>query len=237
MRPERGRYFQLASTAAPHVFSPADIAGLQLWLKADGLLYSNDGKTIPSVNSGVVAVWDDASSAGNDAAQTNNGKRPIFTTGLQNGLPGVVFTGSQVMLCISLENQMQPYTLLVVFKGHGQYLFDGTPFDKGGLSIAGGNIRAINTVGNLTRPYTNDTVKLITSVMNDYASSLKVNLGAQATGTVNGDLVAPFQVGGLTLGAFAIEGAVFEICLYDNPLGSGDLDDVQQYLISKWGVT
>ncbi len=221
-------------------FDPNSIAGLSLWLKADGNLYSNDAGTTPCTDTNQVAVWSDASSATNNAIQTVAGKRLIYRTNQQNGLPGVTSTGSQVNVCVSGTNQSQPYTIFIVFKGHGQYLLDGSPYDAGGLSLSGGFIRARGNggVGSIVTAYTNDTLKCVTSQINGASSYLQLNQGSQVTGGTFGvaPLVAPIQVGGLLLGAFSIEGTIFEVLMYSAALSNDNAILVQNYLNDKWNI-
>lgn len=66
-------------------FSPLDVAGCQLWLKADAITgLANDDP---------VSTWADLSGLGHDAAQTLT-QRPIYKTGILNGLPVVRFQGT-----------------------------------------------------------------------------------------------------------------------------------------------
>ena len=64
-------------------FTPAAIAGLNLWLKADALALS-DGTA--------VASWTDSSGNGNNATQPSAPFRPLFKTNRINALPALNFT-------------------------------------------------------------------------------------------------------------------------------------------------
>lgn len=77
-------------------FSPSDIAGLQLWLKADGNVY-NTGTT-QATNGQTVQTWADASGNARDATQATSGSRPTFITGALNSKPVIRFDGSDDFL-------------------------------------------------------------------------------------------------------------------------------------------
>ncbi len=66
------------------VFSPSDLSGLNLWLKADSLSL-NDGDPVSS--------WTDSSGKGNHATGTG-ANRPVFKTNIINGYPIVQFTNA-----------------------------------------------------------------------------------------------------------------------------------------------
>lgn len=72
-------------------FSPSDISGLKLWLKADGSVY-NAGTT-QATNGQTVAEWVDASASGWNATQATETNKPTFVTGAYNGRPCVRFDG------------------------------------------------------------------------------------------------------------------------------------------------
>lgn len=62
-------------------FTPADLSGLALWLKADAITGLADGEG--------VATWPDSSGNGWDATQATEANQPTYQTNEQNGLPGV----------------------------------------------------------------------------------------------------------------------------------------------------
>lgn len=69
----------------PEPFSPLNLSGLKLWLKADALSL-NDGDSISS--------WTDFSTTVNNATQGSGPSQPTFKTGIINGLPVARFDGS-----------------------------------------------------------------------------------------------------------------------------------------------
>lgn len=67
-------------------FLPTKIAGCKLWLKADAIT--------GLVNSDPVGTWPDSSGTGNDVTQATAGSKPLYKTNIINGLPTVLFDGS-----------------------------------------------------------------------------------------------------------------------------------------------
>lgn len=74
-------------------FSPAQIAGLSGWWKADEGLYSDTARTTPSTAGGAIAAWSDLSGKGFHATQATAAKRPTLQTAIVNGKPVVRFDG------------------------------------------------------------------------------------------------------------------------------------------------
>ena len=77
-------YFKSKLSVTP--FVPTDIAGCQLWLKADAGI-TKDG-------SDYVSVWADQSGNGNDAVQATGASQPLWVDGQLNGEPVLRFDGS-----------------------------------------------------------------------------------------------------------------------------------------------
>jgi len=75
-------------------FSPADLPGLALWLKADAITGLADGEA--------VATWLDSSGNGRDAAQATESKQPSYQTNELNGLPAVQTDGGDELLTPSI---------------------------------------------------------------------------------------------------------------------------------------
>jgi hypothetical protein len=72
---------ELISNQARSAFTPLDLPGLALWLKADAITGLNDGDP--------VATWVDSSGVGNDLTQGTPSLRPLWKAAVRNGLPVV----------------------------------------------------------------------------------------------------------------------------------------------------
>jgi hypothetical protein len=78
-----------------------------MWFAADSLNLNNGD---------LVSIWNDISGNGNDAEQSVSASRPIFTTGEINGLPAVVFDGSDDFMPFD-GNQIANSDYTVIFVG------------------------------------------------------------------------------------------------------------------------
>lgn len=98
----RGRSINIGSP-----WTPASIAGLQLWLDASQIVGLNDGDA--------VATWSDLSGNGNHATQATVSKRPTYQTNEQNGLPVVLGDGVDDFLeCASTVFPTTDFTIYAV---------------------------------------------------------------------------------------------------------------------------
>jgi hypothetical protein len=70
-------------------FTPASLANLLAWYKADAGVFSDAGIT-PATDGQTVTQWNDQSGNGNNLTAT---AKPTFNTAVQNGLPAIHFTG------------------------------------------------------------------------------------------------------------------------------------------------
>lgn len=64
-------------------WSPTDYANIEIWIKADLGFAAN--------------LWTDQSGNGNDFSQSTGANQPSLATSVQNGLPGVLFDGTDFM--------------------------------------------------------------------------------------------------------------------------------------------
>src|SRR4051794_1826732 len=83
---------RLVTKGSAAAFSPTDVSGLKLWLKADAGAYSDSGTTL-CANNDTVKQWNDQSGNSNNVTQVTSGKRPTYKTGIQNGQPVLRFDG------------------------------------------------------------------------------------------------------------------------------------------------
>jgi len=77
-------------------FTPADIAGLSLWLRADSGTYQDNGMTTPAESDAdPVGGWQDKSGNGFNFTSVADGDRPILKLAILNGQP--------VIRCVSSD--------------------------------------------------------------------------------------------------------------------------------------
>jgi hypothetical protein len=100
--------------AAPP-FSPADLAGLVLWGKADAGTFQDTARTTPATaDTDPVGGWADQSGAGTHLSQATAGARPLLKLAIKNGLPVLRFDGSNDTLGLSLALGTSHTTFLVL---------------------------------------------------------------------------------------------------------------------------
>src|SRR5262245_95497 len=87
-------------------FSPEQLSGLKLWLKADAITGPNDGDP--------VTTWPDSSGNGNDATQATAAKKPTYKAGIQNGRPVIRFDGVDDILATPSVTMATAFTLFAV---------------------------------------------------------------------------------------------------------------------------
>lgn len=73
-------------------FSASTVPNLRLWLKADSLSL-NDNDTIQT--------WGDSSGNARDATQLTSANRPVYKTGILNGMPVVRFDGATKFMTVA----------------------------------------------------------------------------------------------------------------------------------------
>ena len=103
---------------------PDDIAGLLLWLKADGIVGLSDGDA--------VATWLDETTNNNDFSQATASFRPVYKTNILNGKPIVRFDGIDNGLISA--NPIIPasdFTLFIVLKSASNQSDLACPFEQG----------------------------------------------------------------------------------------------------------
>lgn len=219
--------------AAP--FSPSDIAGLQLWLKADSLSLSNDDP---------VTTWSDSSGSGNDATSSGS-SRPLFKTNVFNGKPALSFDNTDDGMVVSPLSVSLPFTLFIVYN---------YPTTVSGTHRA---IQGIN--GNwLIGPWDSSVHSYYNGA---FINGPSISFGTpvsgsvtQATGTaeffVNGTSYGTNSnnttPGGIQLGAPVIPGSppfleylgghIAEVICYDSVLASGNRALVEAYLNTRYAM-
>ena len=96
-------------------FSPADIAGLELWLQADKGIFQDSAKTTPATSDGdVIGAWEDQSGNGNDALQGTTVNKPVLKLSIVNSRPVVRFDGANDDLLLSLLDAGSSFTSFFV---------------------------------------------------------------------------------------------------------------------------
>lgn len=238
----------------PTNFLPTNLAGCQLWLDAsdpngNGVLPAN-GASIPS--------FFDKSGNGRNATQGTPASQPTYTTNIQNGLGGIRFNGTNS--CFNIPNfTTVPYTIFLVCRflttgGTGfalNFQDTGTGFNptwRNTFAALGGQTIGVDYGSSAQRyiPATsaNDTnTHILTLALpsgsrgNFYFDGI---LGTNTTGFVQ----TTKTLTGITLGSYnqvptnaTMNGFVFELLWYNSQLSLSNIQEVELYLASKWGLS
>jgi Concanavalin A-like lectin/glucanases superfamily len=238
---------QLWPVCNPPIVQYPLLPNLSLWLKADAITGLTNGQG--------VATWTDQSPSGNNATQATSANRPVYTTGLQNGLPGVVaVTASDQYFNLpdgTIPYANNPHTIYAAF-------LTGNPVQ--GVLISTGNTETTGEnsflFANSAELYGNGwwgndctaSVQLTTST--PYIMALTYDpsgvgrilyLNGVQTGTNNstagtGIPDTPCYMGFDVLGNPYFNGAWLETIVYSAAQTAGQVLATTNYLRRKWGI-
>ena len=245
---------RLAAGEAP--FSPADIAGLQLWLDATtGLYDATTGGSEVTTDGASVARWEDQSGNGYHVTQGTANDQPTLKTSQQNSLNIVRFDGVNDFMLGSANFPItgsSNRTVFTVFKR-----VDATIryIVSWGIS-ATGRVQAYSSEYFLrfqatTKGYTNQgangswtlwSVVGDGSTLNDYDAYF--NDGGIATPNATNNTGAAIDTGNsaLYVGRLSFQSVGFqsgdlaEVLIYDSALSDANREAVRDYLNAKWAV-
>lgn len=224
-------------------FSPDDVAGLHIWLKADAITGLSDNDP--------VATWSDSSGNANDATQASAPNRPIYKTGIVNSLPVVRFDGAADVLELGNLSALTEGEVFIVIKidtdppgssaASGlwnlgtdtldtHYPFtDGVIYDHFGTTARKTTVNPTPDLSSAFRIYN------VWSAASDWASNLDgSSLHTTATNTVGFSSAA--RLGTDDGAAVSLDGDVAEFILYDNKISGGDRASVVSYLQDKYAL-
>lgn len=220
---------------------PGNVAGVRSWLKADSISLAN-GAGLTS--------WPDSS--GNNAPATATTGTPTFQANVQNGLPSVRFTGSQLMsLPSGFASGFTAGTIFIVIKAvadppgaaatsgiwsFGSDTAGGTdthyPYTDGTIYDDWGSTTRKTTV-NPTPSLAQFNVYSVISAAGAWTSWLNnAQLYTTSSNTV-GFPTSPLLGGGATVN---FNGDIGEVLIYNSALSTADRASVFSYLKARWGT-
>ncbi len=214
------------------------VDGASLWLRADGITNLADGAA--------VATWTDESGGERNATQGTAGHRPLFKTGIQNGLPVVRFDGSDDRLGYDgtfLANT--DYTIfLVEARGDtaANYILQGTDNNSNRNLHFGYRSNAVFTHAQYANDYNMDVAGYGVPRFTLYSADLDATGGNGKHTWRNGVLLGSkannvrlSNYTGATIGGKGnYKGDVAEIVMYARALTAPEREAVERYLIRKW---
>jgi hypothetical protein len=235
--PRRGLSVWYTGTSAA-AFSPADVTGLKVWLKADAIT----GK----VNADPISQWDDSSGTGNHVVQATGGNQPTYRTNVVNSLPVVRFDGSDDFLEVAALAAAipVPYVVFCVGKISTDKDFNRFYGESGGSANLGldadntGQVYIYNGSVSQIAASNGAAFHIYTVKWNGASSTAGVDtatLGAENPGTTDSQLDG-LRVG-MNGGGTPLAGDIAEILVYDNVISAGNTTNVVAYLGTKYGIT
>lgn len=232
---------QILLAAYPSVvFSPADISGLKLWLKA---------ATIGGSDNDPVSSWLDSSGTSNNASQATSGFRPLYKTNIVNSLPVVRFDGTDDYMSFGTSPGTVCTAFVVAALGDvaaNQIAFAIILFTPGiWLSARVSSTNWGSFTGNgemsagevLTNGTFND-LEVTSTTSGSPETKLyrngtqKASTGASCTGA-SGQFIGA-DANGAPIRFF--KGDIAEIIMYDTVLSSGNRASVEAYLATKYAL-
>jgi hypothetical protein len=189
-----------------------------------------------------VVTWSDLANS-NDLTQDEPAKRPVYRTGVQNSLPGLLFTGETDNLEYAMSNIAQPFTLFIVYKLTSIGAAFDTMFDgKKGASNRQYSYLDHNGTGTWIVSTGNDDTS-VSSDTNAHYQTILFN-GASSEFREDGVSAGTFDFGAgsfdpITLGSNftetnGITGYIFEVLLYS---GNESATANEAGLAAKWGIS
>lgn len=242
-------------------FSPPDIAGLQLWLKAYEITGLSDGDP--------VTTWEDSHTSNNDFTQATAAKKPTYQTNEINGLAVVRFDGTDDILTAANFLSATAGTVFAVVRLTSAITYDkyiigsadeagagssywglspadaaGFPFSKIQTRISGGTANVIDGSTTISAA----AVYLMMWRSTDTAYTLRVD-GNEETVTARSGADNGVWLGDVpgrdnfTLGALKwnaeygyLKGDLGELVMYDTALSAGNISSVETYLNGRWAA-
>lgn len=229
-------------------FSPSDISGLKIWLKADSLVLSNNDP---------VTTWADSSGNSNDVTQGSAGAKPTYKTNIHNGKPSLSFDGGDSLANASLSATVSlntGCTIFVVFShtigsslGSWKYIQRIDSSVSGYLILcspngnAGGEDEAwVDVNGTTAARFTglNDGVAHILGIK--YSGTVATpyidgTAGSTVSGTIS-NAANRLYIGSNNAGSENFNGYISEYIAYNSQLSDADRQSVEGYLRSKYGT-
>jgi len=241
----RGFFFPPTAAATP-AFSPTDIAGLIVWVKAD---------TGISQSGGVVTSWADQSGQGNDFA-SSAGAEPTLISSEINSLPAVDFAGDKYMTA-SVNYTFTGQTFLIVFKyssnasTYGRLFSQWDENNTNDFELADSYLPFLRFQGQdeiatyanawfFAESVSDGNAYLAISKHNGSTFTLQINNGSEVadSSTLNA-AIATFAISASNayfLGNDTFNSKVAEILVYSRALNSQELDNLKTYLNGRYAI-
>lgn len=238
-----GRLLTLLRKKGPD-FSPADLAGLALWLDASDL------STITH-SGGAVSQWDDKSGNARHVTQGTASAQPTTGAATQNGKNVLSFDGNDTLsrtgMSVALSNTYTKILVASPSSGTDDYLWqlaESTATNQDSFITKYASkayeqyVNGISTVRYTVGAPGSTGANLVLTVRNGSAFSSRFNGAASGSQTGSATVLnwASTYIGGSNAGN-TMTGTFSEVLLYARVLSADEIASVESYLASKWGVT
>lgn len=217
-------------------FTPADLAGLQLWFRASDITGLVDGDP--------VATWSDTSGNARDMTQSTASKRPTWRTAVLNGKAVVRFDGSDDYLSVTSAYTLiaQPFSVFAVVKANStntvDRLFDDS--NDGSRSLMGGDAAGAYQMyagGSVLTGGTRNTSWVVwEGQFNGASSKLIVASLTVITGDPGSQGNNQIFVGCDYAGLEPWDGDMAELFVVNSVLSASDQDKVMDYFLAQYGI-
>ena len=231
---------------------PNSLSGLQLWLDGSDktTLFQDSAKTTPVTADGdVVGAWADKSGNGNDVLQATTANKPLYKTGIKNGLSALLLDGTNDWLQGAFTQLSQPYNVIavaqldatVVNNNTSTHIIDGndavnrailfqrsTPTPDSWAFNAGTSIDNGNSDSNWNLWYV---------LFNGASSDLRINGASVAAGDAGAQNLDGITIGSKNDGTSNYwKGYINELLIYDPSLSTANRTLLEAYINSKWSI-
>ena len=230
-------------------FTPRSISGLAAWWDA------SDAASITTV-SGAVSQWNDKSGNGVHATQTTANNRPVNTSQTLNGRAVMTFDGSNDimsftgtartdetqfvvvrnnMVASAVSNQQilgdasSGFGVTAVIKNDGSTNSDVFTH-CGGFSLGTTSARYQFPANNPFGP------AVVSAIRSSASGGILRTDGVQRATCTTSNSYALARIGGVG-SSLPLNGYIAEIVIYSRALSVADVQRVERYLGTKWGVT
>ncbi|MFY0644215.1 MAG: T9SS type A sorting domain-containing protein [Bacteroidia bacterium] len=227
-------------------------SSLKLWLTSS----IGPSSTTPNAK---VTQWIDRSGAGNNLGSGSNSE-PVFINNVQNGFPGVKFSGSHYMQSIRTSSLANPeLTMFIVIKNYNSgaalaVCDANTQFNNEFLMLnrqaylhrSSGNFKynkhqCSDSLGSDTCQVLAVRFNKGTNTIDNYINGSLSNASTQSAGGSftfsNIDrLVTLGQRNSFVSGEY-LNGTILEVITHNTALSSGQIDSINTYLINKYDLT
>ncbi len=235
--------------------SYAGVLGLKLWLDAQDTttLYSNSNCTTAGVpaNGGTLGCWKDKSGNSNNAVATD---KPTYVTSAFNSKPAIRFASTNYMNTNLSAIANSNYSILAVVQRRsdvGNNYFIGNKFSVcdtncglhlGYLTSTRVRLDQINNGLTETIPAYTSPIPSLFAAWFDSSSGHYINIDNGTITKSNTEKTALITTADAWIGrgymaAAQFNGDIGEIMVYNTSLSNTSRQDIQDYLVNKWGLS